>query len=228
MVYGLQIDTSGEGGHTGLSRNGRLVRKSPWIPAREQGAKITLQIKELMDREALDWDMIRYISLCSGPGSYTGLRVGYATAKALAYVRKIPLIPISRLQLLSLCSPPGHNAALWIPAREKEYFFALYDSLHQPMEEPVHLMESELINRIESLEAPVWTRGPVPDPGPDSPWPVLDPAHEQSLDIDFSLWAEFALEKYLRGESADIRLCEPEYLKPVFIHPPRQKPFSGA
>lgn len=227
MGYGILIDTSGQGGQVGLSRDGNLARESPALPAREQAARITLEIRDLLEKEGTDWASIRYISLCSGPGSYTGLRVGYAAAKALAYVQKIPLIPISRLQLLALAAPQDRPSALWLLAREKEYFFARYSSRQGPLEPPIHLEEPALISRLQALKPRTWTRGPVPGPEFASALPsFLDPPVE-GLDIDFSLWAAFAYSLFQSGESADLHLSEPDYLKPVFIHPPRPKPFAG-
>jgi tRNA threonylcarbamoyladenosine biosynthesis protein TsaB len=72
------------------------------------------------------------VSLSSGPGSYTGLRVGAATAKAICYAMNIPLISVSTLESLALATVQSClKDALFIPmidARRMEVYTALFDA----------------------------------------------------------------------------------------------------
>ncbi len=78
------------------------------------------------------------VAISMGPGSYTGLRIGYSMAKGVAYGREVPLIALSTLQVLCVPVLLGHELeedALLVPmidARRMEVYTAVYDrALHE-------------------------------------------------------------------------------------------------
>ncbi len=83
--------------------------------------------------------LIDGIAVSSGPGSYTGLRIGVSTAKGLAYGLSVPLLAIPTLQVLCASFLNNHSAektSLLCPmvdARRMEVYTALYDSMLNKM-----------------------------------------------------------------------------------------------
>ncbi|OSZ80935.1 tRNA (adenosine(37)-N6)-threonylcarbamoyltransferase complex dimerization subunit type 1 TsaB [Chitinophagaceae bacterium IBVUCB2] len=72
------------------------------------------------------------VAVSIGPGSYTGLRVGLASAKGLCFVLNIPLIAIGTLKMMAFAvkdEVPGATICPMIDARRMEVFFAVYDQL---------------------------------------------------------------------------------------------------
>lgn len=59
-------------------------------------------IQQLLTRFALPFDQVRPLAVIQGPGSFTGLRVGIATAKTLAYAASVPLLAIDALEAIAL------------------------------------------------------------------------------------------------------------------------------
>jgi len=92
---------------------------------------ITLFIRELMISADLVYSDLAAVSLASGPGSYTSLRVGCSTAKGICFAHDIPLITIPSLDILaSSCVPLAEAGDYIIPmidARRMEVYTAVYD-----------------------------------------------------------------------------------------------------
>lgn len=86
---------------------------------------------------------IEAVALSEGPGSYTGLRIGTASAKGLCYGLDIPLIPVPTLQLIAAAARQqlpitNDQSAILVPmidARRMEVYTTCYDSQLQPLSE---------------------------------------------------------------------------------------------
>jgi tRNA threonylcarbamoyladenosine biosynthesis protein TsaB len=84
-------------------------------------------VAEVMERAALDFGDLEAIAVGVGPGTFTGLRIGIATARALARASGLPLRPVSSLAALAE-SIDGDLRLPLIDARRGELFGALHDA----------------------------------------------------------------------------------------------------
>ena len=79
-----------------------------------------------IDRAGIGWDELDAVAVGVGPGTFTGLRIGVATARAIAHARGLGLHPVS--SLAALAAGIGEAPALpLIDAKRGELFGALYD-----------------------------------------------------------------------------------------------------
>lgn len=89
---------------------------------------------------------IKRILLANGPGSFTGLRIGLATAKGIAYANRCPLEAYSSLQLAALPRRAcGKKILTVIDARMKEVYAALWDEDLQMLKEPSVCLPEEIM-----------------------------------------------------------------------------------
>jgi tRNA threonylcarbamoyladenosine biosynthesis protein TsaB len=97
-------------------------RDEPPLGARPAHASRLLPlVEEVLTAAAADWEQIERIAVGVGPGSFTGLRLGIATARGLAQARDLPLVGVSSLAALTA----GGDASLAvIDARRGEVFAA--------------------------------------------------------------------------------------------------------
>jgi tRNA threonylcarbamoyladenosine biosynthesis protein TsaB len=93
-------------------------------------------IDELMQRGGADWPSIERIAVGAGPGTFTGLRIGIASAQALAAATGLPLVGVSTLRSLALAAhdrEPANATLAVIDARRGEAFVAGWAGGENPL-----------------------------------------------------------------------------------------------
>jgi tRNA threonylcarbamoyl adenosine modification protein YeaZ len=96
--------------------DGGLVGLATWEAGRTHGAQLLPAIGRLTGENNLRRSRIRGIVVGTGPGAFTGLRVGIATAKALAHELRVPIVGISTAEALLEASGAGDRGVLLLPA----------------------------------------------------------------------------------------------------------------
>jgi len=108
------------------------------------------------------WDSVVRIAVGVGPGSFTGLRIGVATARALAQSLRIELVGVGTLAALArgAASGAGERPLLAaLDARRGELFAALYDAGDEEIWEPFVVAPGELVERLAQLNDPPLAAG---------------------------------------------------------------------
>lgn len=122
----LAIDTSGNRCGTALWKD-ELLGFIESEGALRHNEVLIPQIETLLRKFAVESGLIQAIAVSSGPGSFTGLRVGMATAKGLCFSWKIPIIAIPTLDgLVESVRYPTDRVMPLMPARAKEVYWAIY------------------------------------------------------------------------------------------------------
>lgn len=133
MTTLLAIDTAADICSVAISRESRLRhRTSPGV--RKHAADVLPMIQSLLDETGIKLKDVDAIIMVSGPGSFTGLRIGTAVAQGLSFGADIPIIRISSLMMLARAAflasgrRSGTDCILFtcMHAREDEYYFAAY------------------------------------------------------------------------------------------------------
>jgi len=133
----LALDTTTRPGSCALMRDGRLLREEAGDVSREQAERLPGDLAALLAVESLSLRDINLLAVATGPGSFTGLRVGIATMQGLAMAIGTPLIGVSALDALAhtgACWQGGAGparVATWIDAWRGEVFAALYEDTRE-------------------------------------------------------------------------------------------------
>jgi tRNA threonylcarbamoyladenosine biosynthesis protein TsaB len=132
----LNIDTASSIASVSISLNGKALANIDNKNPNEHAAFLQPAIKKLLAQASIHLDEIDAVAVVNGPGSYTGLRVGLASAKGICFALNKPLITIGSLPLMAKAAvfalqKEGKSIPLLCPmidARRMEVFTAVYNS----------------------------------------------------------------------------------------------------
>ncbi len=134
MSFILNIDTSGAVATVSIARQGEMLGIKENEAQSEHASFLQPAIKQLLQELQIKMNAIDAVAVVNGPGSYTGLRVGLASAKGICYALNKPLITIGTLPLMAQSAlghlkPEDQLTTLLCPmidARRQEVFTAIY------------------------------------------------------------------------------------------------------
>lgn len=131
-------------------------REAPPAGGRPAHATALLPLIEAAVDEAGGWAAIERIAVGVGPGSFTGLRIGIATARTLAQGHGRPLVAVGSLAALAAGIEAGADRGRLavIDARRGEVFAGLYDEGGEERWPPAALSPGALAERLRGLPAP--------------------------------------------------------------------------
>lgn len=222
MEHILLIDTSADQCSVGLVRDGELLNALVHQERHSQAAVINPMIEQLFEDAKFSMSELSAIAVCSGPGSYTGLRIGMAAAKGMAFGLGKPLISQNKLELIAQ-QFIQMNHAYWhyvvlISARENEFFYACYDADMNIVHQPIHADTVKVKEQISILSP-----HSLCIVGDEQAQRVFGADVKLQKDVQLSYWAAWAAKSFAQQEFADIAFSEPFYMKEVFIYAPRER-----
>jgi len=122
----LAIDTTHESGSLALARGDEILEELPVDAPAGFGHVLYGHLRRLLDRHGVRVEAIDCFAAASGPGSFTGVRVGLACVKGLAEATGRPAVAVSNLQALA-CFGSRPLRAVLLDARRGEIYGAVYD-----------------------------------------------------------------------------------------------------
>jgi tRNA threonylcarbamoyladenosine biosynthesis protein TsaB len=142
VSYILNIDTAVTTASVCLANNDQPVGFTFNPSQKDHAAWIHQAIKDLVNEAGISLQELDAIAISAGPGSYTGLRVGMATAKGLCYALLKPLITVNTLQMMAVAAlgEPTELLCPMIDARRMEVFTAIYNKSLEEMLPPTNLI----------------------------------------------------------------------------------------
>ncbi len=224
----LAIETSAAVASVALYQGASLLSLAEVRQDRSHARVLMPMIQDVLSQVTLSVDDLSAVAVASGPGSYTGLRVGVSAAKGLCYALGIPLLRIGTLDALA-AQVTGWAHAMQaricplLDARRAEVYVALFDADLRSIEpvQPLVVDEHSFTGWLSS--------GPIifVGDGVNKCLPFLK-NHPQAVPAPEVLpsaanLGKWLLQAYQQGDFQDLMSFEPFYLKDIRITTPKNK-----
>lgn len=231
MAKILSIETSTGVCSVAYSEDGKVIASKELFQVNSHASNLTVLIEELFSLdetpEVKDLDAV---AVSSGPGSYTGLRIGVSTAKGICYALNKPLIAIDSMHILT--QPIVENYAdnkesspLFCPlmdARRMEVYTAMFDkALNLKEEISAKIVDEETFSTWLTDKQVVFFGN-----GADKCKEVIN--HKNAIFVDdchplAKNLAPLAEKSFAQGKFEDVAYFEPFYLKDFVATTPKKK-----
>jgi tRNA threonylcarbamoyladenosine biosynthesis protein TsaB len=126
----LALDSTTRAGSVALVADCRVVDERSGDGSRTHAERLPRELVAVADTHGVALADIDLYAVASGPGSFTGLRIGIATVQGLAFVHRRRIVGISALEALAHAASeavaPGTVIAVWMDAHRRDVFAALY------------------------------------------------------------------------------------------------------
>jgi tRNA threonylcarbamoyladenosine biosynthesis protein TsaB len=215
----LNIETSGLICSVSIANNETVLSENVGSTENDHASLLTNLISSALVQASKKINELEAIAVSSGPGSYTGLRIGTSTAKGICHALQIPFISIPTLRAMvlgaSLITGSNYLFCPLIDARRFEVFTAIYTATGEEIFEPQPLILAENIFHDFLKHQPVLFFGS----GLMKSIPFIN--HPNSVFLkDYqhkaSCFASLAYKKFALKKFESLAYFEPQYLKTVY------------
>lgn len=157
----LALDTAADQGSLALAADDRLLLESSLESPGTYLTRLLPGVEALLQATGRRLQEVGAVAVSTGPGNFTGLRIGLATAKTLAWSLGCPLIPVSTMEVLAARFPfYPHPIGVLLDAKRGEVFWGVFlcpGDDPQTVESPRRLPLTDLPPR---LKPPLMLTGP--------------------------------------------------------------------
>ncbi|MEO7265680.1 MAG: tRNA (adenosine(37)-N6)-threonylcarbamoyltransferase complex dimerization subunit type 1 TsaB [Ferruginibacter sp.] len=213
----LNIDTASSTAFIGIAKDGICLQNISNENQKDHAAFLHGAIQEILKVSSITINELDAIAVNEGPGSYTGLRVGMASAKGLCFALNKPLITVNSLELLAtaVAAEIGKDSdsliCPMIDARRMEVFTALFTAKLQQLEAPHALIlnESSFSHYLDTQ--PFIFCGD----GAQKFLKIISHPNASLLNTDslHTAFSQMSYQRYLQANFMNLAYSEPFYLK---------------
>lgn len=224
----LHIETSTQVCSVALSENDNCIFSVSNDEGMNHAALLSTFIQDALDILKKTNRQLNAVAVSSGPGSYTGLRIGVSTAKGICYGLNIPLISISTMEIMAIAaiknitSDADDYFVPMIDARRMEVYDAVFDAglnLQRPVSADI-ITEDAFADYLTNQRVYFFGNGSAKCKI------LLQSPHAYFIDDIHPLAVNMiqpAIKKYKENNFEDVAYFEPFYLKEFQTTVPRNK-----
>ena len=152
----LAIETATRAGGVAIARGEEVLASIAGDASVSHSTNLLEMVEEALRNAGVTLDEIDLFAVAVGPGSFTGLRIGLATAKAFATHLSKEVIGVPTLAAVAHASKVTGNIVALLPAGRGEVFaqrFTVRDGVLTMLDDPQHLSPDRLIEKYAGLDA---------------------------------------------------------------------------
>lgn len=213
----LLLETATQICSVALERNGKLLTEIHSDEPNAHSSRLSVFIEQIFKETGLAMNTLDAVCVSSGPGSYTGLRIGVSSAKGICYALGKPLLAVPTMQNMAAYYfhlHPDYNGLVcpMIDARRMECYTAIYSRDGVVKETTAEVIEAGIYDNWLNKSTVTF----IGD-GAEKTRQLLsihpNALYDTSFQISAAGMAELAEAKMQKGEFEDVAYFEPFYLK---------------
>lgn len=220
----LLVDSADSRGCVALFLDGELLAANSHASEEDFSSWLLPAVHRTLAQEGLSLANLDGYAVCSGPGSFTGLRVGLTTVKAWAEIYGKPIAAVSRLEALAKAhveslNPRPRFTAVFSDARRGQVFAALYGDSGASLEPESVVSLETFLSKVEATCGASSILWKTPDPGLLDLCPTwaARQAKGDMLEIVQPPFAAqlgaLAHQKFLKGQTTDALALDANYVR---------------
>ncbi|HEY5966399.1 MAG TPA: tRNA (adenosine(37)-N6)-threonylcarbamoyltransferase complex dimerization subunit type 1 TsaB [Chitinophagaceae bacterium] len=216
MTLILNIDTAVDVASLCLAKDGEVLSIARNESQKDHAAWLHIGIKEIFEKNGLELRSVDAIAVTGGPGSYTGLRIGMATAKGICFALNKPLISLNTLLVMGNAAK-NESADLLCPmidARRMEVFTAIYTKELKIVKDPaaITLNENSFAEYLSNNSICFFGNG-------SNKFQAIEKSAQaffSNIKTDASSMISLSEKSFTEKKFADLVYAEPLYLKEFY------------
>jgi tRNA threonylcarbamoyladenosine biosynthesis protein TsaB len=222
MALILALETSGNDFSVALIKDENILAFESFNGDRRQEQMLMPAVEKLLIHCGIQPSDLDAIAAGSGPGSYTGLRIGMAFASGFSFAKNIPLIPVGTLeniafQLFENCTQASKSLVA-IEARKEEFYLAAwYRNFETVLLEPACHRFQDIPGLLQGFPSGQTVACNTGSELISKHLPEGTKVEFADAKADARCVALLASHKWKKGGIATFQPNEPDYLKPVYI-----------
>lgn len=142
--------------------DGQLVHAYETSETRDQGNLLLQHAQKALDAAQLTYEQLDLLAVVTGPGSFTGIRIGLATMRALAMAADVPVIGVSAFELFA-AQREGYTNIICVESWREELYFQVNDAAGSTVISPVNLSPEDFIQKLAEISGPYLLSGDAAD-----------------------------------------------------------------
>lgn len=213
-MYILAFETTGNYGSVALIAGDGYIWQKMTTERMSHLKMITQEAERVLEEAGVKKDEITAVAASVGPGSFTGIRIGLATARTISQALGIPCIGVSSLEIFREKAEEGRSAAVIFNARRGQVYGAVFDEDGSEVLKPGPYMLEQVMEAADKVKNPenlVWYGD-----GTDAYADRLEGRKNASEEDRYQMAdmvARKALEEYRKGNTVTYNELLPDYMR---------------
>ena len=217
MSYILNLETSSKNCSVSLLKEDKIINViEQEDDSYRHSELLTSFIDQILSKEKIKPENLSAVAIAKGPGSFTGLRIGFSVAKGICFPYKTPIIGINSLEILARSYKPKKDEYILSLINDKNdsFYSMVLDSDYNEVEKPsIEVIDKNYISRYEKLNSLVIVCNTIS---------IKEIINEKSVKIEVNSisakhMGNMSKQNFDKKNFEDLAYFEPMYIKKPYV-----------